>query len=330
MPRGVPCASPNFCHRMPQVPKENLEGIMRQSVRLLSLTVCVVLLFAATGFSQGLSTSITAPYRIAPNITYVTANTFEAKLDVYSRTDTQAPQPTIIYIHGGGWTGGAKETQTFSLMPYLEMGWNAVNVEYRLARVSPAPAAVEDCLCALRWVIRNAKQYGFDTAKLVVSGGSAGGHLALTTGMIPASLGLDRQCPGTEELKVAAIVDWYGITDVADLLDGENMRTYAVQWLGSMPNRVEIAKRVSPLTYVRPGIPPIISVQGDADPVVPYTHSVRLQEALAKAGIDHELITIPGGRHGNFTRAENLRAFTAIAAFLAKHGLPASAPVTKN
>lgn len=297
---------------------------MKQFLQGALLIVWIVVLSAAMAFGQNLSGSITAPYRIVPNITYVTANNYEAKLDVYSRTDTQTPQPTIIYIHGGGWTGGAKETQLFNLFPYLEMGWNAVNVEYRLARVSEAPAAVEDCLCALRWVIRNAKQYGFDTAKLVVSGGSAGGHLALTTGMIPASAGLDRQCPGTEELKIAAIVDWYGITDVADLLEGENMRTYAVQWLGARPNRVEIAKRVSPLTYVRPGIPPIISIQGDADPTVPYSHSVHLMEALQKAGVDHELVTIPGGKHGNFTRAENQKAFVAIKAFLARHGMTAA------
>src|SRR5438034_6808743 len=293
--------------------------------------LCAVLVVIATaqapidGISQGLSASITAPYRVVPNITYLTANGFDAKLDVYARTDQGGPFPTLIWIHGGGWVGGNKESATFSLLPYLEMGWNVVNVEYRLGRVSLAPAAVEDCLCALRWVIRNAKQYGFDTAKLVVSGGSAGGHLALTTGMIPASEGLDRQCPGTEQLKVAAIVDWYGITDVADLLDGENMRTYAVEWLGSRPNRVEIAKRVSPLTYVRPGIPPVISIQGDADPVVPYSQSLRLQEALQKAGVDHELVTIPGGKHGNFTRAENQKAFAAIKAFLAKHGLPSGA-----
>jgi acetyl esterase/lipase len=280
-----------------------------------------LLLVNQPALSQGLSTSITGSYRIVPNITYLTANNFEAKLDVYSRADMQTPQPTIIYIHGGGWTGGAKETQLFNLLPYLEMGWNAVNVEYRLARVSQAPAAVEDCLCALRWVIRNAKQYGFDTTKLVVSGGSAGGHLALMTGITPAPAGLDRQCPGTEDLKVAAIVNWYGITDVADLLDGENMKTYAVQWLGSMPNRVEIAKRVSPLTYVRAGLPPIISIQGDADPVVPYSHSVRLKQALEKAGVAHELVTIAGGRHGNFTRAENQRAYAAIKTFLTKHGL---------
>jgi dipeptidyl aminopeptidase/acylaminoacyl peptidase len=102
------------------------------------------------------------------------------------------------------------------------------------------------------------------------------------------------------------------------------MKNYAVQWMGSMPNRVEIARRVSPLTYVRAGLPPIISIQGDQDPVVPYSHSVRLQDALKKVAVDGELVTIPGGKHGGFTRAENLRAYEAIKAFLAKHGLVAT------
>ena len=302
---------------------------MSSFLRGVSAIVCAIVMSATVTFAQGLSTSIPFPYRVAPNITYVTANNFDAKLDVYSRTDA-TPLPTLIWIHGGGWVGGNKESATFSLLPYMEIGWNVVNVEYRLARISAAPAAVEDCLCALRWVIRNAKQYGFDTTKLVVSGGSAGGHLALTTAMTPSSAGMDRQCPGTEELKVAAVVDWYGITDVADLLDGANMKPYAVQWLGSLANRVEVAKRVSPLTYVRPGVPPVISIQGDADPTVPYSHSVRLQEALKKAGVDGELVTIRGGRHGGFTRGENQGAYTAIRAFLAKHGLIAAASSSQH
>jgi acetyl esterase/lipase len=256
-------------------------------------------------------------YQMFPNITYLVANNYEAKLDVYKLREATTPQPTLIWIHGGGWTGGTKESAILSLMPWMEMGWNIVNVEYRLARVSLAPAAVEDCLCALRWVASQAKTYNFDTTRLVVSGDSAGGHLALTTGMIPESAGLDRQCPGVPLPKVAAIVDWYGITDVNDLLDGPNRKTYAVAWLGSMPNREEIAHRVSPLTYVRAGLPPIISIQGDADPTVPYQHSVRLQEALAKVGVPHELVTIPGGKHGNFTPAERTRIYVAIHAFLA-------------
>ncbi len=299
---------------------------MTLALRRLTLALGVFAVFACPARGQGLSSSIPYPYRIATDLTYVTASNFEAKLDVYARSDVTTPQPTLMWIHGGGWTGGAKETALFSLLPYMEMGWNVVNVEYRLAKVSLAPAAVEDCLCALRWVIRNAKPYNVDVARIVLSGGSAGGHLALTTGMIPAAAGLDRECPGNEELKVAAIVDWFGITDVADLLEGPNMKTYAVQWLGSRPDRAEVARRVSPLTYVRSGLPPIISIQGDMDPTVPYSHSVRLQEALKKVGVDGELVTIPNGKHGGFTRAENERAYAAVKAFLAKHGLVAAMP----
>src|SRR5438067_2744092 len=154
-------------------------------------------------------------YRIVPNVTYLTASNWDAKLDLYVTRTPDKPLPTLIFIHGGGWTGGTKEGRDLAILPYLDMGMNVVNVEYRLARVSEAPAAVEDCRCALRWVIQNAKTYNFDVNRLAVMGYSAGGHLALTTGMLPAAAGFERQCPGPETLKVAAIVDWFGITDVA-------------------------------------------------------------------------------------------------------------------
>jgi acetyl esterase/lipase len=260
-------------------------------------------------------------YRVVPDVTYLTANNWDAKLDLYVPAGSAGPHPAVIYFHGGGWTAGSKEGSVLRIAPYLEMGLAVVNVEYRLARVSLAPAAVEDGLCALRWVIRNAMQYNIDVNKLVVTGHSAGGHLALTTGMIPASAGLDRQCPGNENLKVAAIVNWYGITDVGELLDGPNMKTYAVTWMGSLSDRNDIAKRVSPLTYVRKDLPPIITIQGDADPTVPYSHGVRLHKALADAGVAQKHVTIPGGRHGGFSRDENLKAYAEIRAFLAKYGI---------
>ena len=149
------------------------------------------------------SATVANAYRVAPNITYLTASNYQAMLDVYTPA-TPGPHPTIVHIHGGGWTGGTKESVVLRVMPYLEMGFAVVNATYRLARVSEAPAAVEDCRCALRWVIQNAKEYNLDVNRLVVMGYSAGGHLALTTGMLPMTAGLDRQCPGTEELKVAA------------------------------------------------------------------------------------------------------------------------------
>ena len=268
-------------------------------------------------------------YVVQANITYLTASGFEAKLDVYRRRDSAAtPQPTVIFYHGGGWIGGTKEASFMSIMPWLEMGWNVVNVEYRMARVALAPAAVEDAQCALRFVVAQAKNYGVDTNKIVVAGESAGGHLALAAGMIPASAGFTNICAGggftandNAVPKVAAIINWYGITDVNDMLAGPNARSYAVQWVGSSHDREAIAKSVSPITYVRAGLPPILSIQGDADPIVPYSQNVRLRDALTKAGAANELFTIAGGGHGGFKPEERSKAYVKIREFLAKNGL---------
>jgi acetyl esterase/lipase len=260
-------------------------------------------------------------YRVRPNLTYHVASGHENKLDLYLPTNASGPTPVLMYIHGGGWVGGAKEVNILRILPYLEMGWAVANVEYRLGAVARAPAAVEDLLCALRWVIRNADDYNLDPGRIVTTGNSAGGHLALTTGMIPASVGLDRECPGPEELSVAAIINWYGITDVGDLLDGRNMKSYAVEWMGSLEDRFEIADRVSPMTYVRAGLPPILTIHGDADPTVPYQHALDLHEALEAVGVPNELHTVPNGRHGGFNREQQVAVFETIQSFLSEHGL---------
>jgi acetyl esterase/lipase len=267
-------------------------------------------------------------YQVTANVTYLTASGYESKLDVYRRRDATTPQPTLIFYHGGGWIGGAKESSLMSLMPWIEMGWNVVNVEYRMARVAPAPAAVEDALCALRFVVAQAKTYGVDTNRIVVAGESAGGHLALAAGMIPASAGLTNICAGggfagfdNAVPKVAAIINWYGITDLNDMLAGPNTRSYAVQWLGGSTDRDEVAKTVSPLTYVRAGLPPILSIQGDKDAIVPPSQNVRLRDALAKAGVPNELFMVPGGGHGNFTADERTRIYVKIREFLTKNGV---------
>jgi len=305
---------------------------MKMTTRRLAAMVTAAMVLGAGSASAQLSDTetwashLSNTYRVVPNVTYHKANNRENTVDLYLPSGVDGPVPVLMYIHGGGWRGGSKESSVLRLLPWLEKGWAVVNVQYRLAEVSLAPAAVEDCLCALRWVIQNADTYNIDADRVVVTGNSAGGHLALTTGMIPASAGLDRECPGPEELSVAAIINWYGITNVGDLLDGENMKTYAVTWMGSMPNRLEIAARVSPLSYVRAGLPPILSIHGDADPTVPYQHGVRLHEELAKAGVANELHTVPGGRHGGFDREETVAIFDTIDRFLTKHGLADSSP----
>ena len=297
--------------------------MQRRNLLLLSLLCFVASMSVLLAQPAGSWTyNMVGDYSITPNVTYSTANGYDCKLDVYSRRNPNGRTPTVLFIHGGGWVGGVKETQLLSFIPYLEMGLCVVNVEYRLARVSLAPAAVEDCRLALRWVFMNAQQYGFDTTKIIVTGGSAGGHLALITGMLDPSHGFDMPTGwdySGMEPKVAAIVNWYGITDVKDLLSGPNKQNYAVWWLGNQKDKEAIAERVSPLTYVRKGLPPIFTVHGDKDQLVPYTHALRLHEGLTKAGVSNELLTIPGGRHGGFSKEEMTKVYTAIKEFLKKN-----------
>ena len=218
--------------------------------------------------------------RSLPNVTYLTASNYEAKLDVYARRGVTTPQPTVVYFHGGFWAAGSKDASLMSLIPWMEMGWTVVNVEYRLARVAPAPAAVEDCLCALRFVAAQAKTYNIDVARLVVTGESAGGHLTLTSAMIPESAGLDRQCAtiGTAVPKVAAAINWFGITDVADVIDGPHRANLAVTWLGkpAEPGRDRAARVAADLRARRAAADPDHSRRhGSARPVRPGGAAAR-------------------------------------------------------
>ena len=123
-------------------------------------------------------------YRAVPNVTYTTATGVELKLDFYRPAQASGPLPTALFMHGGGYRiGSRKEASVLSVMPYIQMGWNAVNVEYRASGIALAPAAVEDVRCALRWVTRNAKEYNVDTERIVITGQSAGAHLALMGGL---------------------------------------------------------------------------------------------------------------------------------------------------
>lgn len=301
---------------------------MSNSKRLTSLLVPVILLAIAPQARGGDEVSdreawaatLFSSYSVRPDVTYLIADNSEAKLDVYRPRQAASPTPTVVYFHGGGWIGGNKNVRPLFFLPFLEMGWSVVDVGYRPARVSLAPAAVEDCRCALRWVIDNAGRYNFDADKIVLTGTSTGGHLSLITGMLPASSSLDWRCLGEAELKVAAIVNWFGITDFNDLLEGENIQAGAMTWLGEQGDQHQIAKRISPLNYVRPGLPPVLTIHGDDDFSVPYEHAVRLHKALTEAGIPNELVTIPGGKHGGFSREELLRIHVSTREFLKRHG----------
>lgn len=225
------------------------------------------------------------------------------------------PAPGVIVFHGGGWVHSGKETAYRSLcLPYLERGFVVANVEYRVASQATAPAAVTDALNATRWFFKHARQYHVDPKRIVVTGGSAGGHLALMVGMTPKSARLGPVSP------VAAVIDGYGITDAVELLNGPHRQFWAGDWIPAGPARVELAQRVSPMTYVRHDLPPIFLAQGADDHTVPVEQSIRLHDALEMDGVPSELVIVPDAKHG-FSREQWDTLDVKIFAFLKEHGI---------
>ena len=247
---------------------------------------------------------------------YTRVKDWEGKLDLYLPPKDNGPSPIVINIHGGGWNHGVKESQT-GFNTFFKMGYAVANIEYRLTGQATAPAAVEDARCALIYLVKNAKELNIDINKIVIMGGSAGGHLALMAGLLGNDHRFDGNCPGVENIKVAGIIDKYGITDVWDWGYGKNVTSKsATRWLGERANDRKFAASVSPISYVNKNSPPVFIVHGDADPTVPYQQSVDLHRKLKEAGVRTEFITVEGGLHGKFEKEKNSEINKLIAKFL--------------
>jgi acetyl esterase/lipase len=262
-----------------------------------------------------------AGYTEQLNVVYTTVNGWEGKLDLYLPAAGKGPTPLVINIHGGGWNKGTKESQT-GFSNFFKKGYAVANIEYRLTGAATAPAAVEDTRCALIYLIKNAKQLNVNTDKIVIMGSSAGGHLALMGGLMENDHLFDTNCKGVENIKVAAIIDKYGITDVWDWGYGVHKTSKsATSWLGDKAKDQNFAKSVSPLYQVKKTSPPTFIVHGDADPIVPYEQSVALKAKLDELGIKNEFMTVKGGDHGKFSQEDNREMNARIMAFLKGLGI---------
>lgn len=259
-------------------------------------------------------------YQVSIDTPYVSQGGAALAMDIYSRRDVTTPQPTLVFFHGGFWVAGSKDAQMLALIPWLEMGWNVVNVGYRLGGTAPAPAALVDAFCALRFVGTEAARFNIDMNRIVVSGQSAGGHLALSMAMIPDTEGFSSSCPEGATPQVAAVINWFGVTDVQDVIEGTNAQPNAARWFAGVADARTLAQRLSPLRYVRNDLPPILTIQGDADPIVPYAQGVALHRALAATNVRNQLLTIPAGGHGRFTGEQRKLIYTTIQEFLMESG----------
>lgn len=230
-------------------------------------------------------------------------------------------KPTLVWIHGGGWRFGNKETDGWFFTHFLERGWNVVNVEYRKG-LGTAPEAAEDVITVMKWIRDNAEEYRVDINKIVVSGASAGGHLALLAGLVNSVPDSHPSYVG-DEIRVQAIINWYGVTDIeaieAYLSENSPNSNFVLNWIGKENKLADISEKYSPIHYITENAPPILSIQGDMDSLNPYSQAVLLHEKLENVGAENQLLTLKGGTHLGFTEEQFQLIFKTIFEFLEAH-----------
>jgi acetyl esterase/lipase len=220
------------------------------------------------------------------------------KLDILHAKEHRAAHPAILYIHGGGWSGGDKgddpEMMMGMLNGFADDGFVALSINYRLEAEAKFPAAVQDCKLAVRWLRAHAAEYGVDPNRIGIAGGSAGGHLA-------AMLALTGDDKASD--KVQAAVSVSGPTDLTvDLCSSkrEDRRAMVANFLGvPAADNMDLARKASPISYVRAETPPILLVHCKEDPAIDADQSIRLADALKKAGAPVQLQLLDGTNHGS-------------------------------
>ena len=258
---------------------------------------------------------------IERDIEYGKAGKVSLKLDMLRPKEPSAtPLPLVVFIHGGGWSGGDKMDAIHDLAAMAATGnYVGVTVNYRLSTEAVWPAQIYDCKAAIRYLRANAKKYNIDPDRIGVWGSSAGGHLVNMLGTTAAVKELEGDCgsPG-ESTRVTCVVAFCGPTDLRTLEPEEKFVDGLIrQLLGGTPGeKPDVARSASPIAFVNKDCPPFLLVHGTADKLVPFQQATTFSEALKAAGVDATLITIEGGGHGSPGGSQHR---PAVQAFFEKH-----------
>lgn len=253
-------------------------------------------------------------------VTYKQTDTISLKLHLLYPGNHQLDrkQPAIIFFFGGGWVSGNVGHFEQHARYFASRGMIAILADYRVKnRHGTDPfAAVEDAFDAMRYIRDHADKLGIDENKIVSSGGSAGGHLAVSMATL-----MDFQ-NATQKVVPSALILFNPVINTME-------EGYGYERLQ------ERAQELSPAHHVHDQVPPTIIFHGTEDTVVPYANILDFEEKMQKAGNTIEVHDFPGQGHGffNFGRSEHyyFRKTVELAdQFLIKHGYLQGAPAISS
>ena len=243
------------------------------------------------------------PPVVHKDIEFANVHDHSLKLDLHLPAETKNA-PLVVYIHGGGWQGGSKNGCPLTWL--TDHGYAVASISYRLTDKAIFPAQIHDCKSAIRWLRANAAKYGYSTAKIAVSGSSAGGHLAALAGTSGDVKELEGTVGGNldQSSRVNAVIDFYGATDFVlrsktqpHRANKEGSVVYKLLG-GGADQKVELAKQASAAFHVTKDDPPFLVFHGDNDKTVLLDQSQRINEVYTSAGLPITLHVLKGSGHG--------------------------------
>jgi acetyl esterase/lipase len=256
-----------------------------------------------------------ADVKVTRAVTFATVGGETLQMDVAAPA-AGGPYPAVVLFHGGAWRFGTRAQLAWVIEALAAKGYVVASASYRLAPKHQLPAPVDDVRAAVRFVRANAKTYNADPDKVAVGGFSSGAHLAMLAAFDPAA-----PPAGEQPLGAKCVIDFFGPTDLslyAKHPDTED--AFMVPFLGkACKTDPDVYKRASPITLAAKGVPPVLLVHGTTDIVVPILHSERLHEKLVAAGVEAELVTVPGTGHGPWGPAQAASGMAAAVRFLDRH-----------
>jgi len=281
-------------------------------------------LLVTCGIARGTEISV------EEGITYGKAGDTELKLDL-ARPEGDGPFPAIVFIHGGGWSGGNRQMYRGQILEAAERGYVVATISYRLMKYDEAkketttadpifPAQIHDAKAAIRWLRANAEKYNVDPNRIGVTGASAGGHLSLLVGLTDPASGLEGDSGNPDQSsRVQAVVNVFGPTDMAYCWE-KSLGAWTVRlFMGGTPAEAgERYRAASPLTHVSKDDPPVLTLHGDEDAVVPVEQARVLDEKMKAAGALHTLMVFEGQGH-SFAGEDEKKAEKATWDFFDKH-----------
>ena len=240
------------------------------------------------------------PASLLIDMTYCTTTEgVKLTMDLYQPKKMTSPVPVVLYVHGGGWTGGDKTDGAGLLFKegLVQRGFAMAAINYRLGPKYIFPAQIEDVRCAVRFLRANASKYNLDPEQIGAIGGSAGGHLVALLGASDKDAGWDVGEYSDQSSRVQAVVDMFGPADLKVMSAGSSRR-YMLQLFGAANIDDPALLKYSPVSYLTKDDPPFLILHGERDEIVPLEQSQILYDKLKAAGIPAELVVVKNAGHG--------------------------------